>query len=312
MYDVLIVGGGPAGMTAAIYAARAGLKTLMLENAFAGGQIVNTPIIENYPGLKHDVSGADLAMDMLEQVKRMGAEVKMEKVKAMELISGTKEVVTSKGTYEAKTVILAMGAKPRLLGIKGEMEFVGSGVSYCATCDGALFKDREVAVIGGGNTAIEDALYLSRLCKKVYVVHRREQFRAQSALVQQAEKVANIEFVLVHVLKEIKGEFAVQKLVLEDVSQGHQRELDVSGVFVAIGQVPKTDVVEGLVPLDETGYIIAEEDCKTPIPGVYVAGDIRTKRLRQIVTAVSDGAVAATQAEGYLIQYPEWDDVLDG
>ncbi|HBU11413.1 MAG TPA: thioredoxin-disulfide reductase [Clostridiales bacterium] len=304
MVDVLIIGGGPAGMTAAIYAARAGLKTLLLESAFAGGQIVNTPIIENYPGLKQGVSGADLAMDMLEQVKRTGAEVKLETVKELKLLGDVKKAETSKGTYEAKTVILAMGAKPRLLGITGESEFAGAGVSYCATCDGALFRDKDVAVIGGGNTAVGDALYLARLCKKVYLVHRRERFRAQDALVKQAQKTANIEFVLAHVAKEITGEFAVQKVVLE-AAGGGKKEIPVSGVFVAVGQVPKTDLIAGQVPLDKAGYIIAEADCQTSVEGVFAAGDIRTKRLRQVVTAASDGAVAATQAEEYLIGYPE-------
>lgn len=297
MYDVIVAGGGPAGLTAAIYTARAGLKTLVLERAFAGGQMAISHTIENYPGFENDVPGSLLANNMHLQAEKMGAEFKNEDIKSFELTEASKIVRTSKDTYEGRTMVLAMGATPRKLGIESEEKFIGAGVSYCATCDGAFFKDRNVAVIGGGNTAIEDALYLARFCPKVYVVHRRDTFRAQHALVASAKETPNIEFILDSSPVEIKGNFVVEGVEVENLKTGQRQDLAVNGVFVAVGQIPTTELIKGIVNLDPAGYIDAGEDCKTNIPGVFCAGDIRRKTVRQIVTAAADGAVAANGIE---------------
>jgi thioredoxin reductase (NADPH) len=301
MYDVLIAGGGPAGLTAGIYAARGGLSVLIIERAFAGGQMALSYIIENYPGFDEDTEGAAIAHRMRKQAERMGAAFTTETIKSFELSGEVKKIVTSKNTYEAKTVILAMGALPKHVGIPGENNFAGAGVSYCATCDGAFFKNADVAVIGGGNTAVEDALYLSQFARKVYLVHRRDQFRAQKALVENARKVENIEFVLSYIPLRIEGEFSAKQLVVEHTQTKETKVLDVTGVFVAIGQIPRTELVDGAVGLTADKYIDADETCTTNIPGVFCAGDIRKKELRQIVTAVSDGAVAASKAELYIL-----------
>lgn len=297
MYDVIIAGAGPAGLTAAIYAARGGLSVLVLERAFSGGQMAISHTIENYPGFDSDVPGALLANNMHVQAQKMGAQIITEGITGFELEGPEKKVRTSKNEYVARTVILAMGATPRKLGIEGEEKFIGAGVSYCATCDGAFFRDREVAVIGGGNTAVEDALYLAKFCRKIYLIHRRDQFRAQRALVESAKKMDCIENLMETVPRRITGEFTVENLEVENVKTGEARTLHVAGVFVAVGQEPTTQLVKGVINLDPSGYIVSGEDCKTNIDGVYCAGDIRTKMLRQIVTAAADGAIAATQVE---------------
>lgn len=297
MYDVIIAGGGPAGLTAAIYAARGGLSALVLEKAFSGGQMAISHTIENYPGFDSDVPGALLANNMHVQAEKMGAQIINESIVEFDLEGDEKKVKTAHNEYTAKAVILAMGATPRKLGIEGEEKFIGSGVSFCATCDGAFFRNADVAVIGGGNTAVEDALYLGKFCKKIYIVHRRDTFRAQRALVTAAKELDNVEFLMDTRPVEIKGEFAVNTLVVESIKTGEKRDLPVTGVFVAVGQEPTTELVRGKVNLNAAGYIDAGEDCKTNIPGVYCAGDIRAKMLQQIVTAASDGAVAATQVE---------------
>ena len=297
-YDVIIAGAGPAGLTAAIYACRGGLKTLVLERAFAGGQMAISHVIDNYPGFEMEVTGAKLAHSMKLQAQNLGAEIITEEITKFELKQPVKRITTLKNTYEAKAVILAMGATPKKLGMKGEDEFIGAGVSYCATCDGAFFRERDVAVIGGGNTAVEDALYLAKFCKKVYIVHRRDEFRALKGMVDAAAEIDNIEFVLSHVPESINGENTVQSLTVKDVNTGQEKDLFESGIFIAVGQTPKTDLVKDQVELGEGGFIKADESCKTNLPGVSCAGDIRTKRMRQIVTAVADGAVAADNSLG--------------
>jgi len=303
MFDILIAGAGPAGLTAAIYAARGGLKVAAIEGSFAGGQMAISSTIENYPGYENDIPGATLANSMRVQAQRLGAEIINDTIKSFDIAGTPKKISTSKNIYEAHSVILAMGAVPRQIGVDGEMKLAGSGVSYCATCDGNFFKEREVAVVGGGNTAVEDALYLANICSKVYLVHRRMEFRAQHALVKMAGNIENIEFVTPYIPKKITGEFSVDGILVENVQTKDEKKIDVAGVFMAVGQIPKTDLVKGVVDLDENGYIKADESCRTGVPGVFCAGDIRTKHLRQIVTATSDGAAAATAAEEYLFAY---------
>lgn len=297
MYDVIIAGGGPAGLSAAIYAARAGLKALVLERAFSGGQMAISHTIENYPGFDSEVPGALLANNMHVQAEKMGAQIVNESITEFVLEGAEKKVKTAQNEYTAKAVILAMGATPRRLGIEGEEKFIGSGVSYCATCDGAFFRNADVAVIGGGNTAVEDVLYLAKFCPKIYLVHRRDTFRAQRALVEAVKELDNVEFLMDSAPVEIKGEFAVNTLVVKNLKTGEKKNIAVTGVFVAVGQQPTTELIKGQITLDAGGYIDAGEDCKTNIEGVFCAGDIRQKMLRQIVTAASDGAIAATQVE---------------
>jgi len=301
MYDVIIAGGGPAGLTAGIYTSRGGFSTLIIERAFAGGQMALSYTIENYPGLEKAVPGAQLAHSMNQQAQKEGAQVVTEEIKSMDLSGKIKKVVTTKNTYESKAVILAMGAVPRLMDIPGEKEFAGSGVSYCATCDGAFFKDKVVAVVGGGNTALEDAMFLSMYCKKVYLIHRRDQFRGQKSLAERVRGTENIELLLDTIPVSVEGEFSVGKFNLKNVKSGKEFSIDISGVFVAIGQIPKTQLVEGIVEMDAGGYIVAGENCKTNLTGVFCAGDLRTKEVRQIVTAAADGAVAGIGVEQYLL-----------
>lgn len=297
-YDLVVIGAGIAGLTAAIYGKRAGLSVLVLEGKVPGGQIINTLEIENWPG-DFGVSGADLIQKVQKQAMGLGAEIEMEEVLK---ISGDKSagfvVTTEDGEYEAKTVILAVGAENKKLGLAREDELIGRGVSYCATCDGAFYKDKAVAVIGGGNTALGDALYLSELASKVFLVHRRDEFRGDASLVEKVKAKENIELVLGFIPSEILGEEKVTclKVELKDgegVRAGDKyRFLDVDGVFVAIGQKPATEFLKGFVDLDENGYIVAGEDCVTSRAGVFAVGDCRTKSVRQLVTAAGDGAVA--------------------
>lgn len=297
-YDVIIVGAGIAGLTAAIYARRAEKSVLVLEGKVPGGQIINTFKIENWPG-DMGVSGVELMQKIQKQAMELGAEIEMEEVNEITRDGDGFRVVTEDDEYSAGTVILALGAEDKKLGCKGESEYTGRGVSYCATCDGAFYKDKKVAVIGGGNTALYDALYLADIASKVYLVHRRGEFRGDAALVKRLEKLDNVEFVLGYVPEEIVGDKKVSEVKLassglvEAVTEG--RSLSVDGVFVAVGKKPATEKFAELVKLDENGYVEAAEDCVTSCPGVFVAGDCRTKTVRQLVTAAADGAVAASK-----------------
>ena len=299
MYDIVVVGAGTAGLSAAIYGVRAGKSVLVLEGASYGGQIINTPEIENYPAIKK-TSGFEFATDLFNQAKDLGAEVKYEKVTGISLEGNIKKVKTDKEEYDAKAVILATGAKNRPLGLPNEKKLVGSGVSYCATCDGMFYRGKVVAVSGGGNTAIEDATFLANVASKVYVIHRRDEFRAEEAVVAALKKKDNVEFVLNSNIVEIKEEsFAVSGVVVEDKNTHEKREIAIDGLFVAIGQVPDNTAFAQVVELDKAGYIVAGEDCKTMTEGIFAAGDGRTKEVRQLVTAAGDGAVAGIAAAKY-------------
>lgn len=303
MYDVIIIGAGIAGLTAAIYVRRSNKTVLVLEGQAYGGQIINTLQIENWPG-DYGVSGIDLMQKIYKQATELGAEVKFEEVEVVEKVGEDFVIKTEDGEYKAGAVILAVGAEDKKLGIERETELTGRGVSYCATCDGAFYKGKNVAVIGGGNTALYDAVYLADIADKVYVVHRRDEFRGDAVLVEKLKRKENVEFVLGYVPEQILGDDKVAgvKLVpsgkVDSVTS--ERTLDVDGIFVAIGKKPATEKFAELVKLDENGYIVAGEDCRTSCDGVYVAGDCRTKDIRQLVTAAADGAVAADAAVNYL------------
>ncbi|MCR4739954.1 MAG: thioredoxin-disulfide reductase [Lachnospiraceae bacterium] len=300
IYDVIIIGAGPAGMTAAIYAKRAELDALMIEKNFCGGgQVLNTYEVDNYPGMP-GINGFDLGTAFSDHVDKLGCERVSEEVTGMELKGDIKTVNTDQGLYRARAVILATGNSPKKLAVPGEEEFAGMGVSYCATCDGAFFKDKVTAVCGGGDVAVEDAIFLSRGCQKVYLIHRRDELRAQKSLQTALFNTENIEFVKDSVVKEIKGEGKVSSILIENVKTGELSEISADGIFVAVGNEPNASYAEGL-DCDEKGYVKASEDCKTNIPGVFAAGDIRSKRLRQITTAVADGANAVTSLQEYLI-----------
>lgn len=299
MYDIIIIGAGPAGLSAAIYGQRGGKNTLVLDGKGFGGQIINTPEVENYPGIKN-ISGFQFASAIYEQATELGAEVLFEKAEAIEDSGLVKTVKTAGGAYEGKAVILATGAKNRPLGLPEEERFTGAGLSYCATCDGAFFRGRDVAVIGGGNTALEDAEVLSGIANKVYLIHRRDTFRGDAASVKRLLAKDNVEFILDTVPEALLGENAVSGLKLRNVKTGEERQLDVSGVFAAVGQMPDNQAFSNVVQLDGGGYVAADESCTTNRPGVFTAGDCRTKKVRQLATAASDGAVAALAAIEYI------------
>lgn len=292
MYDIIIIGAGPAGLTAAIYACRANKKVLVLEGTTYGGQIINTLDIENYPA-EAKITGVELAKKMYEQVKNLGAEFEFEKV--VEIIDGEiKTVKTEDGEYKTKAIVIATGTNARKLGLENEDNLIGRGISYCATCDGAFYKEKDVAVAGGGSGALYEAEYLADIVNKVYLIHRRDEFRGEEALVKNLEEKGNVEFVLSSNITKINGE---EKL--ESIEINSEKELEVSGLFVAIGREPKVDFIKNL-KLNENGYVDSDESCKTNIDGIFVAGDVREKTTRQIVTAVSDGAIAAQCAIKYL------------
>ena len=299
MHDIIIVGAGVAGLSAAIYGLRAGKSVLLFEEKTYGGQIINTPEIENYPGIKK-VSGFEFATNLYEQATELGAEVKYEKVLGIIDNSDKKIVKTDSGEYETKAVILATGAKNRPLGIDREQELIGAGVSYCATCDGAFFRGKDVAVVGGGNTALEDAQFLSNYCNKVYVIHRRDSFRGEIKHVEALKSKPNVEFILDSNVTKLIGEERLEAIEVGNKKTGDKREISVAGVFVAIGQMPDNEAFDELIATDDYGYIEAGEDCKTGTEGIYVAGDCRTKTVRQLTTAAADGAVAALAACEYL------------
>lgn len=294
-YDVVIIGAGPSGLTAGIYVTRAGLKAVILERQYPGGQATLTYEIENYPGFLN-ISGADLINNILEQAQSCGVEIIYDGIKSMNLSQDIKEIETvGSGLLKAKAVILCNGANPRKIGLEKEEKFIGRGISYCATCDGAFYKNKTVAIIGGGNTAVEDALYLTRFAAKVYIVHRRQEFKATKVLVDRLNNSA-VEKILDATVTEIIGDTNVSGIEIEDINTKEKKILNVDGIFVAIGQIPANDEIPSEINRDKYGYVITDEDMRTNIDGVYCAGDIRSKRIRQIVTACSDGAIAGEMA----------------
>ncbi len=294
--DIIIIGAGTAGLSSAIYSRRAGKSVIIFENTVYGGQIINTPDIENYPGIAH-ISGYEFAQGLYDQAMSFGCEYKNENVEKVLDNGEYKTVLTSQGnTYTCKAVIIASGAKNRPLGLAKETEFIGRGVSYCATCDGMFFRKKVVCVNGGGNTAVEDADFLSNYCEKVYVVHRRDQFRADEKDVQNLRSKTNVEFILDSKIVELLGDERLSGVKIQNVKTGETFDLDVAGLFIAIGQMPDNERFRNIVDLDDKGYIVAQEDCKTKTFNIYAAGDCRTKEVRQLTTAASDGAVAALEA----------------
>ncbi|NLL80098.1 MAG: thioredoxin-disulfide reductase [Clostridiales bacterium] len=301
MKDVIIVGSGPAGLTAAIYAKRAGLDMLVIEKNYAsGGQVLTTYEVDNYPALP-GINGFDLGMQMREHADKLGAEFLEAEVISVKSEGAVKQVVTDNGTYEAASVILAMGASHARLGAPGEEEMTGMGVSYCATCDGAFFKNKDVAVIGGGDVAVEDAIFLARTSRKVWLVHRRDELRAAKSLQQKLFELENVEVVWDSVVEQIEGSDQVEGIRVQNVKDGTKQEIAVQGIFVAVGILPNSGSICEEALKDEKGYFEAGEDCATSVPGIFAAGDIRTKALRQIVTAVADGANAVTGVQNYLL-----------
>lgn len=296
-YDIVIIGAGTAGLSAAVYGVRAGLSVLVIEENIHGGQIINTPDIVNYPAIEL-ISGFDFANNLYNHAKNLGAEIIYESIESIDLGRGVKRITTANQTYLAKTVIIANGARHRELECEGEAQFKGRGVSYCATCDGNFYRGKDVCVAGGGNTALEDALYLSNICTSVHLIHRRSEFRAHKTTVDKVRERSNINLHLGYQIVKISGEKSVNQVTIQ--RPGEQKELSVSGVFVAIGLKPDNGMFSKWVNLDPAGYIIAGEDCKTNVPGVFVAGDTRTKSLRQLITAASDGAVAATECARHI------------
>ena len=300
VYDMIIIGGGPAGYSAALYAARAGLDTLVIERMSAGGQMALTDTIDNYPGFDSGIDGFTLGMQMQSGAERFGAKTEYAEVLSLEPHSEVKRVLTSEGDRHARTLVIATGANPRELGVAGEEELVGAGVHYCAHCDGRFYKDMTVAVVGGGNSAVTDALYLSRLAKKVYLVHRRDELRATGVYNDSLAALSNLEILWNSRVESLISDGRLTGVRLASTLDGSTRELAVDGLFVSIGRKPASELVGGLLELDSHGYIVAGEDTETGIPGVYAVGDVRTKELRQVVTAVADGAVAVHHAELYL------------
>jgi thioredoxin reductase (NADPH) len=299
MYDLVIIGSGPAGLSAAVYAKRAGLNLLVLEKApMSGGQVLNTYEVDNYLGLP-GINGFDMGMQFRAHADKLGVEFRDTEVLSIEDKGVTKLVKTEEETIETRTIILATGAVHAPLNVPGEEELSGMGVSYCATCDGAFFRGKTVAVVGGGNVALEDAIFLTRFCEKVYLIHRRDELRGDNILKEELEAAPNAEILYSHIVEEICGEDAVEKLRLKNVKTQETFDLPVAGIFVAVGIRPQSQLASELVRCDESGYVIAGEDCATNIPGIYVAGDIRKKPMRQIVTAVADGANAAASAGAY-------------
>jgi thioredoxin reductase (NADPH) len=299
-YDVIVIGGGPGGYAAALYAARANLTTLVIEKFAPGGQMATTDIVENYPGFVDGINGFELGMQMKKGAERFGVKTKLAEVKNVELEGNPKLVHTAKETFEAKTIILALGAFPRELGLENEAMLRGRGVSYCATCDGMFYRDKSVVIVGGGNTAVADAIFLAKICKKVYLVHRRDELRASKTYMESLEKTENIEFLWSSEVTEIMADEFVTGVKVKSKKDDSIRVISCDGVFVAIGNVPNTDLIRGQVELDEAGYVPADETTQTNIPGVFAVGDMRNKPLRQIVTAVADGAVASKYAEEYI------------
>lgn len=294
--DIAIIGSGPAGMTAGIYGSRAGLNTVAFESVTAGGQIATTEMLDNYPGFPEGIGGFEFAWQTKQQAERFGMKTVNEEVTGLDLAAQPKIIRTAAGEYQARSVVLAMGARNRKMGIEGEDELRGRGLSYCATCDGGFFRGKKVVVYGGANTAVEDALYLSRICEQVTIVYRRDRVRATAILTEAAEAAANIVFSYRSVIEGIhEDEGKLARISVKNVDTGEVSEIETDALFVAIGTIPNSEILEGQLEL-EGGYVVAGEDCRTSIPGVFVAGDLRTKELRQVVTAVADGAISAESA----------------
>lgn len=300
IYDVVIAGGGPAGYAAALYASRSGLDTLVLEKFSAGGQMCQTPQIDNYPGFEEGTDGFTLGLKMQQCAERFGAKTKQAEILSVRLSEDIKEIKTDDGIVLSKSVIIATGAEHRHLGVANEEELIGRGVGYCAACDGMLYKGKTVVVVGGGNSAASDALLLSKICNKVIIVHRRDTLRATKIYHEPLMKAENVEFCWNSTVSEILHDDIVTGIRIKNVSDGKESVISCDGLFISIGRVPETSLLKGQLELDGNGYIISDESTKTNIPGVFAAGDVRTKTLRQIVTAVADGAVAAHHAEEYL------------
>lgn len=303
VYDMIIIGGGPGGYTAALYAARAGLDVILLERLSAGGQMAQTHQIDNYPGFEEGIDGFTLAEKMQRQAHRFGARSEYTEVTAVDLAAQPKTVETADGTFYGKTVVIATGANPRELGIAGEQELTGRGVAYCAACDGMFYRGKTVVVVGGGNSAAADALLLSRVAKKVILVHRRDTLRATKVYHEPLEKAENVEFRWNSVVSQLLADQVVTGVRLKNVTTGDESEVPCDGVFVSVGRKPATQLFSGQLTLDSSGYIAADETTQTNIPGVFAVGDVRAKQLRQIVTAVSDGAMAVHMAEEFLAEY---------
>lgn len=298
--DVIIIGGGPAGLTAGIYTGRARLKTLLIEESILGGLAALTAVIENYPGFPEGITGEELSKRLEEQAKKFGTKILEAKVLKISLNGIWKIVETTKGIYKALSIIICSGTKPKKLGIPGEREFLGKGVSYCAVCDGTFFTEKRVAVVGGGDSALEEALYLSRLAKEVFIIHRRDELRAEKITQEKAFSNPKIKFLLSHVVKAIEGDKKVERLILEDLKTKEEKVLPIDGIFIYIGLTPQTELYSSLLSLDNNGFIITDENMQTSVPGIFAAGDIRVKPLRQIVTALSDGAIAGISASKYI------------
>lgn len=302
VYDMIVIGGGPGGYTAALYAARAGLDTIVLEKLSAGGQMALTSQIDNYPGFEEGIDGFTLGEKMQQGAERFGAKSELAEVLSVNLNAVPKVVETSEGTFYGRTIILATGASPRELGVPGEKEMIGSGVNYCAACDGMFYKGKTVVVVGGGNTAAADAMQLSRICKKVIVVHRRDSLRATKIYHEPLMKAENIEFRWNSTVSKLISNGKLIGIKIKDVNTGEESTIDCAGIFISVGRKPATELVKGQLDLDGSGYVVADESTKTNIPGVFAVGDVRTKKLRQIVTAAADGAVAVHYAEDYLAE----------
>ncbi len=304
IYDVIIIGGGPAGLSAAVYSSRSRLKTLLIEKAGCGGQIAITDELENYPGFDEGINGFDIAVKMEKQARKFGTEIVYGEVLSLDMQDKLKKVILSDQIYMTKTVIIASGAKFKKLNIKGEAEFMGRGVSYCATCDGPFFRNKEIAVIGGGNSALQEALYLTRFAGKVNLIHRRDEFRAVKILQERVLKDPKINVILSATVEEIEGSESIEKIRIKNIKNGQTNELSVSGVFIFVGWTPNTKfLTESKIVLNEDGYNLTNDEMQTSIPGVFACGDIRKKLLRQVVTAAGDGATASVAAQHYIESY---------
>lgn len=293
-YDIVIIGAGTAGLTAAIYAARAGKKVLILENEGIGGQIATSPKVENYPGFS-EISGMEFSDRLYEQASALGVELELDRAEKIIDNGESKTVKTEYGEFNCKAVIIATGVKHRHLGIEAEEKYMGRGVSYCAVCDGAFYKGKDVAVVGGGNSAVQSAIMLSNICNKVYLIHRRDEFRCEKKLSDEVRAIENVELVLNSTIKDLQGDDKLATIVTENKS-GEVKEINAEGLFVLVGQIPENSAFSDIINLDESGYIIAGEDCKTNVEGIFAAGDCRTKAIRQLTTAAADGSVSALAA----------------